>query len=559
MARVKRLRTEESSDSNQVFNHHYWLEKVQNDQLFGGTTGLPFNRRLGSTDLYYKNVYSSMSVRTIYDSQLDYNYHFNRRILNPHSSTVERNHGGIFNVSFNPSGSVCAATTAKEAILFFDPLTHQRISVIERAHQDSVNYIKFIEKNGLFASCSDDKAIKLWDMRRLDRHVMHLQGHSYWVKNLEFDSKTRKLVSSGYDGAVKMWHIFHDDSDFPSSSNPNNPCFNDTVVHLSGLMRMRLTHDCEKMVICTNEGYYLVIHDLDLNILKADLGGFHADLYHMMQKGSPFHYDFGSWFNKLFRRKTNRVELISDFPAGVDGHHITSLDVHPSSWAILSRGITRNDDAEYTFVHDIQDDLWPQELVPINVPTESVVRTYHNPLSRTVSSGEGSSLLTDDAPSVVESENSPEDSMSPVIIISSQTPSRVPHATILNSSQASLESKSSRCIFKNIKRLTHYQKEANVSHGYIKELSFSPEGRVICSPFQFGFRISVFNEDLYEMSHCSPRQEDGSISSPSQLKVVKTMLPHSDFVVTTKFSPTHHIIASGCLSGRLVFSMPYLQ
>jgi WD repeat-containing protein 32 len=318
---------------------------------------------------------------------------------------------------------------------------------------------------------------------------------------------------------------------------------------------MRLTHDNSKMVICTNEGYYLIVHDLNLDTVKQDLAGFHPDLYHLMQKGSPFHYDFGSWFNKLFTAKKNRVELISDFPPGVDGHHITSLDLHPSSWAILSRGITRNDDAEYTFVHDIQDDIKPTKLITMSIPTENNVTTYHNPLSRMAGFVQTHS---DSISTVMASSPEPQDTMSPVIIISSQTPSRRPHATILNPQQISLEHRARRFIYKNEPRLTHYQKEANVGHGYIKELCFSPEGRVICSPFEFGFRLSSFDENFREMSRCRTRGEDGLISKPSELNVLKTILPHSDFVVTTKFSPTHLLIASGCLSGRLVFSMPCL-
>lgn len=56
------------------------------------------------------------------------------------------------------------------------------------------------------------------------------------------------------------------------------------VISLTCLMRMRMTHDFTKMIICTVEGYIMVIHDLDLTTLKEDLYDFQSDLYRLMQK-----------------------------------------------------------------------------------------------------------------------------------------------------------------------------------------------------------------------------------------------------------------------------------
>ena len=97
----------------------------------------------------------------------------------------------------------------------------------------------------------------------------------------------------------------------------------------------------------------MVIHDLDLHELKNDLSGFQSDLYRLMQKGHSCGFDFGSWYNRLFTAHRNRVELISDFPAENDCRCISSLDVHPYNWSIVSRNISR-DNTEWTCVHDIQ-------------------------------------------------------------------------------------------------------------------------------------------------------------------------------------------------------------
>ena len=43
-------------------------------------------------------------------------------------------------------------------------------------------------------------------------------------------------------------------------------------------------------------------------------------------------------------------------------------------------------------------------------------------------------------------------------------------------------------IHRNTPRLTHYLEESNTGPGFIKEVSFSPDGRILCSPFGFGVR-----------------------------------------------------------------------
>lgn len=98
-------------------------------------------------------------------------------------------------------------------------------------------------------------------------------------------------------------------------------------------------------------------------------------------------------------------------------------------------------------------------------------------------------------------------------------------------------------------RLTHYIEEANVGRGYIKELCFSPDGRLICSPYGYGVRLLAFDERCGELADCLPVQT-------SCLREIRSIYSHSDVVLTTKFSPTHCQLASGCLSGRVALYQP---
>lgn len=106
-------------------------------------------------------------------------------------------------------------------------------------------------------------------------------------------------------------------------------------------------------------------------------------------------------------------------------------------------------------------------------------------------------------------------------------------------------------IHQNTPRLTHYIEEPNVGSGYIKELCFSADGRLICSPFGYGVRLLAFSSDCTELSNCVPPPNESV-----QLHELATSPSHSDIVVSTKFSPRHCLLVSGCLSGKIVWHQP---
>lgn len=59
----------------------------------------------------------------------------------------------------------------------------------------------------MFATCSDDSTIAIWDTRNLKSKIRTLHGHSNWVKNIEFSTKDCLLITSGFDGAIYTWDI----------------------------------------------------------------------------------------------------------------------------------------------------------------------------------------------------------------------------------------------------------------------------------------------------------------------------------------------------------------
>lgn len=107
-------------------------------------------------------------------------------------------------------------------------------------------------------------------------------------------------------------------------------------------------------------------------------------------------------------------------------------------------------------------------------------------------------------------------------------------------------------IILNLPRLTHYVEERNAGKGYIKELCFSSDGRLICSPFEKGVRLLAFNNRIQELCYCVPEE-------PQELFTVAEMNDyHRNNVVCCKFSPRHYQMVSGCLGGQIRWYRPIL-
>ncbi|XP_036597431.1 DDB1- and CUL4-associated factor 10 [Trichosurus vulpecula] len=393
-----------------------------------------------------------------------------------------RTHGAVFNLEYSPDGSVLTVACEQTEVLLFDPISSKHIKTLSEAHEDCVNNIRFLD-NRLFATCSDDTTIALWDLRKLNSKVCTLHGHTSWVKNIEYDTNTRLLVTSGFDGNVIIWD---------TNRCTEDGCPHKKFFHTRFLMRMRLTPDCSKMLISTSSGYLLILHDLDLTkslevgsypILRARRTTSSSDVATSPSSstprasGSPCHHsDSSSLSEKNVSRSSQRegvsprnsLEVLTpEVPGERDrGNCITSLQLHPKGWATLLRCSSNTDDQEWTCVYEFQ-------------------------------------------------EGAPVRPVSP------------------------------RCSL----RLTHYIEEANVGRGYIKELCFSPDGRMISSPHGYGIRLLGFDTQCNELVDCLPQEA-------SPLQEIRSLYSHNDVVLTTKFSPTHCQIASGCLSGRVSLYQP---
>ncbi|XP_043653470.1 DDB1- and CUL4-associated factor 10 homolog [Drosophila teissieri] len=281
-------------------------------------------------------------MRRIYSSMNMFNsYHANCR------PTEAGRTGAIFNLEFNADGNVVVAATERKCVLVFDAITQKEIFKVPDAHTDSVNCIKFFDER-LFATGSDDFTVALWDLRNMKQKLRVLHGHSNWVKNIEYSSKDKLLVSSGFDGSIFTWDI---------NSQTEQGLISQRVFHASGLMRCRISPTGDKLVLCTSGGYIMIIHHLDLTTLHKDLCGFRPGIYRLMQLGEqyiPQAAKYDHVFSK--RQKKNRVELVTDFPENNDAEMIMALQIHPHCCCMLTRNVSCDEQSEWTCIHDINEE-----------------------------------------------------------------------------------------------------------------------------------------------------------------------------------------------------------
>ncbi|KAK7863784.1 hypothetical protein R5R35_005401 [Gryllus longicercus] len=107
-----------------------------------------------------------------------------------------------------------------------------------------------------------------------------------------------------------------------------------------------------------------------------------------------------------------------------------------------------------------------------------------------------------------------------------------------------------RSVNKRFPRLTHYIEEPVASEWYIESVSVSADGRLICSPFDFGFQLLSFSPECVEQSASCCGTE------PNRLHVLSMHNSHSDIVLCTKFSPRHCFLVTGCYGGKIAWYQP---
>ncbi|XP_053677982.1 DDB1- and CUL4-associated factor 10 homolog [Anopheles nili] len=294
--------------------------------------GLP--SRIGDADLIYRTIFRSLQPKADISA-----------LGLPHPYPYGRECGAICNLEFSPDGTMLSAACEYKSVVLFDPLTEKQICAINNAHDASVNCIKFID-NRIFASCSDDTTVAIWDSRNLSTKLRTLNGHRGWVKNIEYSKKEGTIISSGLDGVIYSWEL---------KNSTEQGCVYQRLLYMPGLMRCRLAPDENRLILCTSSGYLMIVHDLNLATLAGDLINFRPSIHRLnLMRKQRIPSTTRVAHPMVHKSRQNRVEFVSDFPPGNNAEIISGLTIHPQGWCALSRNVSFDEQTEWSVIHDIQ-------------------------------------------------------------------------------------------------------------------------------------------------------------------------------------------------------------
>ncbi|XP_065913452.1 DDB1- and CUL4-associated factor 10-like [Dysidea avara] len=418
-----------------------------------------------------------LAVHSHFNDQLCYRLYSRLETVNYIETT--RPHGMIYNLNFNQLGTLLAATRSNNSFVLYDPRFNRPVESKYCAHDDGVNCVTFLSP-GRFATGSDDGLVALWDTRNISTPVCLLQGHAYSVKNIEYDGKSNRLFTIGFDDQVLSW-------DLDSVTAPLSEEFN-VIMRLPDMCRLRLSPDSSKLLVTTRFNCFIIINDFDGGHIVRDM----YSSFGVIQK-IALTYDSvveqGEMLEENERqfltRNRNAVSFHMALPTESESLYIShpsimSVCFHPSNKIIAYRTLQQRYDAlqETTSLFDIRD----TNTFRIKSTISQYYQTF--PYRRT---------------------------------------------------------------------LACYKHESHAQH-FIKEINFSPDGRLLASPVANSVQLMELTSQPDQHNFDPVR---GLL--PSSMRVLDCKLTrHHGPVLCCAFAPGDILLASGAMDGTVFIHQPKL-
>ena len=121
------------------------------------------------------------------------------------SFSCSEDNGAIYCVRFSPNYQFLISSSNSGHLTYFDSRDGSILNRVS-AHGDAANSITFLNENQFFTN-SDDKTIKLWDVRQQQESVLCLRDqHTDWVKNVNIINQ-HTILTGAFDGRLVSWDL----------------------------------------------------------------------------------------------------------------------------------------------------------------------------------------------------------------------------------------------------------------------------------------------------------------------------------------------------------------
>ena len=198
-----------------------------------------------------------------------------------------------------------------------------------KSHNEEINNLILLSDKKYFASCSNDKTIKIYNLSNFEE-IISIQEYSF-IKNIT-ELKNGKIISCSLDGSIKIIKIFYSNKAyiFDNIIKAHNKCVY-KVIELENKKLASCSEDKSIKIWQREKGNYKLIHNLEKDVFSIISIKKNILVFGSFENKSITFWDYekNEIIKELKNIKTNgfinSISLINENLLGVGGHEFIYL------------------------------------------------------------------------------------------------------------------------------------------------------------------------------------------------------------------------------------------
>lgn len=117
--------------------------------------------------------------------------------------TFEGHKGAVWGVDLNGDASQAASGSADFSAIVWD--AYKGSQSLNLKHKHIVKSVKFSHDQKNLSTASNDKKIRIWDLKKEENPISVLEGHTSGIKQVLYTRDDSLLISAGDDKTLRIW------------------------------------------------------------------------------------------------------------------------------------------------------------------------------------------------------------------------------------------------------------------------------------------------------------------------------------------------------------------